>query len=360
MTYSETIKNSFNLINRNWQLVAIQFGMMVINFLGFLIMIGIPLGIAFIIFGLDLTGLAETKDIAGLFSDPANLLSKYSGLIIIVLSSFLFYMVFATTLYLYVMGGSVGVIGRSIIEPSFRFSMKGFFAEAKKIFFPLMWFSLFMGLILIVIVLIFTVIAFVLGLLGGGITAIVSFAKSQDSTLALFLGIFFTMILALIGLIIFFITLAITTYGMAALFFKREGAIKAFTSAVSFLWNNQPSFWLYVLLFSGYIIASFFLMLITFPFKLIPIIGTVVSFPMQIMSYVAQSYFVLIIFAAVFVFYFDAEIKKPEVLSPSTDPAASEVPESPADMNMQLDDISEVQAPQQEETLQEKDAKGQG
>jgi hypothetical protein len=351
MTYSETIKNSFNLINRNWQLVAVQFGMMVINFLGFFIMIGIPLGIAFIIFGLDLTGLAETRDIAGLFKDPANLVSKYLGLIMIVLASFLFYMVFATTLYLYVVGGSIGIIGRSIIEPPFRFGMKEFFAEAKKIFFPLMWFSLFMGLI-------FIGISFVLGLLVGGIAAIVTFAKSQDSTLALFLGIFFTLMLALIGLIIIFITLAVTTYGMAALFFKREGAIKAFNSALSFLWNNQPSFWLYVLLFAGYIAASFLMMMVTFPFKLIPIIGTIISFPLQILSYIVQSYLGLIIFASVFLFYFNSEIKKPEVLSPDPQPPG-EGPEPPVDDNMQSEDISEIQAPLQVVTPPEKDEKEQ-
>jgi hypothetical protein len=45
------------------------------------------------------------------------------------------------------------------------------------------------------------------------------------------------------------------------------------------------------------------------PFKLIPIIGTFISFPMQILSYIAQSYLGLIIFASVFIFYFNAEIK---------------------------------------------------
>lgn len=343
MTFTETIKSSFNIINKNWQLVAIQFGMMVINLLGFFVMIGIPLGIAFVIFGLDLTGLAETRDIAGLFKNPDALFSKYLALILIVLTSFLFYMVIATTLYLYVMGGSVGVIGRSILEPSFRFSMKEFFTEAKKIFFPLMWFSFILGLI-------FMVVAFFLVLLGGGITEIVSFAKSQDSTLALFIGIFFTMILTLIGSIMIFITLAITAYGMAALFFKREKAIKAFNSSVSFLWNNQPSFWLFVLLLAGYISASFLMILITSPFKFIPIIGTVISFPVQIFSYIAQSYIGLIIFAAVFIFYYNVAIKNPEVLLPTTEQVGSEIAEPPADMNMQLEDISEVQDPPQDET----------
>ena len=36
MTYSDAIKNGFRLVNKNWQLVLIQFGMMLVNCIGFL------------------------------------------------------------------------------------------------------------------------------------------------------------------------------------------------------------------------------------------------------------------------------------------------------------------------------------
>src|SRR5574340_882120 len=142
MTYSDAIKGGFRIINRNWQLVAVQAGMMIANCIGFFVVVGIPLGIAFVVFGLDLTGLADTRDIIGIFRDPSALLTKYMGLVLIVLTSILFYIAIVTTVGIFVFGGSAGIIGRAVSDPSRKFSMKLFFAEARKIFFPLTWFSL--------------------------------------------------------------------------------------------------------------------------------------------------------------------------------------------------------------------------
>lgn len=345
MTYTEAIRSGFALVNRRLQLVAVQVGMMVVNCIGFFIMVGIPLGIAFIIFGLDLTGLAEINDIFALFKNPAELLSKYFGLILIVISSLLLYILVATTLGLYVFGGSVGVIGRALLDPYLKFSMRAFFTEAKKIFFPLMWFSFFMGLI-------FMVIAFFLGLFGGGIAAIVSSAKSQDSTLALFLGIFFTLIMALIALSIIFAALAVTIYGIAVLFFKGEGAVRTFKAAVKFLWNDQHAFWLYILILMGYLFASFILMLIVYPIKLIPFVGIIISFPIQILSYVIQSYLGLVIIAVTFNYYFNAEVKKEE---PVSETPAETIDES----STGAEDTSSPQDPAQEEPHPEKGEQGQ-
>jgi hypothetical protein len=338
MTYSQAIKSGFRLINSRWQLIAVQAGMMLLNCIGFFILVGIPLGIAFVIFGLDLTGLAELKDILALLHHPAELFSKYFGLVLIVVTSFLLYVVMATTFGLYVFSGSVGFIGRCILDPSQKFTMRAFFAEAKRLFFPLMWFTLFIGLV-------FIAIAFVLGLFGGGIAAIVSAAKSQDSTLALFLGIFFSLILALIGLSLILGTLASTVYGIAALYFTKKGAIASFRTAARFLWRHQSAFWLYVILFLGYIMASFVVMLVVYPFNLIPIIGTIISFPFQILSYVAQGYLGLVIFAVIFNYYYEAEIREAMTAKAET---AGPAPDITAESSTSSENISMPQGPSQE------------
>src|SRR5574340_260592 len=108
MTYTDAVKSGFRLVNRNWQLVAVQAGMMIANCIG-----------------------------------------------------------------IFVFGGSIGTVGRAVLDSSRKFSMKLFFAEAKRLFFPMMWFSMVMGLV-------FIAIAFFLGLLGGGVAAVVQTAKSQD------------------------------------------------------------------------------------------------------------------------------------------------------------------------------------
>lgn len=88
MIYADAVKSGFRLVNRNWQLVVVQAGMMLANCLGFFVIVGIPLFIAFVVFGLDLTGLAQTRDIMGLLSRPSDLITKYMGLVLIVVVCF--------------------------------------------------------------------------------------------------------------------------------------------------------------------------------------------------------------------------------------------------------------------------------
>ena len=203
-----------------------------------------------------------------------------------------------------------------------------------------MWFSSFMGLV-------FLLIAFILGLFGGGALAIVQSAKGQDSTLALFLGIFFSMVLILVAISIILAAIAVTVYGIAVLFFKTEGAVRSFRDAVTFLWNRQSAFWLYVLLFFAYLVASFILMLFTYPFNLIPIIGTLISFPLQLVSYVVQSYIGLAIIATIFIYYYEADIKKTEPPVETFEPVDSG--KTTGESSSGPEDISDAGVPQQEE-----------
>jgi len=305
MTYTEAIRSGFQTINSRWQLVGVQAGLMLLNCISFFVIVGIPLFIAFVIFGLDLTNLTNPKDFFGMFASPSDFISKYLWIVLAVVTCLMLYLLLVSTLGLFVFGGSAGLIGRSILVPSLGFSMKAFAEEGKKLFFPLMWYSLFVGLV-------FLLIAFVMGLFGGGVAAIVSVAKTQDSTLALFLGIFFSLIVSLIVISIIVAVLAVTVYGIAVLFFKGETPVKAFKAAARFLWNRQDALWLYTILFAGYIACSFMTILVSYPFHLLPIVGTIISFPIQLMSYIVQGYLGLVVLAVTFTYYYESEIKPNE------------------------------------------------
>jgi len=74
---------------------------------------------------------------------------------------------------------------------------------------------------------------------------------------------------------------------------------------VKFLVHYPNGFWLYTVLFIGYLVASFFLGLISYPFTLVPIIGAFFSFPF--MSYLFQTYLGLVIIAIIFSYYYAKE-----------------------------------------------------
>jgi hypothetical protein len=300
MTFVEAIRDGFRLVNRNWQLILIQISMLFISAIGAFIIVGLPLAIAFIIFGIDLTGLTDVRDVLGMLRGPSDILSKYLGLVLIILTSILLYILVVALLGIYVFGGSIGIIGRSLRDNSLKFHMGVFFGEAKRLFLRLLGFTSVIGVISIIAF-------FFLGILGGGIAALVSFAQTQDSTLALFFGIFFSLILFVIALFVILGIVSVALYGMASLFFKDTGPAKSVTEATRYLIRNPNAFWLYAVLSLGYLVAFFMLILLSYPFTLIPVIGTILSFPYQLISYTFQTYLGLMIIAAIFSYYYATE-----------------------------------------------------
>ena len=223
------------------------------------------------------------------------------------------YIVLAATFSIYVFGGSVGVIGKALRDNTLKFSMHIFFSEAKRLFLPMLGFTSVVGVILIAT-------AFVLGVLGGGIVALVSFVKSQDSTLALFLGLFFSLTLIIIALIFLLIILSITMYGAAALSMKGTGPVKSLKEASNYVLKHPRAFWLYSILLGGYVLVSFLLILLSHPFDLIPVdlipavIGTIISLPYKFISYTFQTYIGLAIIATLFTYYYSTEILSESVV----------------------------------------------
>lgn len=314
MKFREAIGSGFRIVNRNWQLVLIQVGAMFASFIGFLILVGIPLAIAFIIFGLDLTELARVDDVFRTLREPAEILSKYFALVVLVLTSLLLYITAVLALGIFLFGGSVGVITRFVRGNAERFEMKTFLAEGRRLFFPLVGFTSLVAVL-------FIIVAFVLGLFGGLISAIVAAAKEQEAALALFLGVFFSLILFVAGLALVLAVLAITVYGSACLAMRGAGPVKSFRESVRYLSSHAGAFSLYCLVFGGYLAVNFMVLGLSYPIGLVPFIGSVIAFFYQFAAYVVQSYTGLVMIAALFSYYHSTaggtEEKETRPVSPS-------------------------------------------
>lgn len=334
MTYSDAIKNGFRLVNKNWQLVLIQFGMMLVNCIGFFVFIGIPLAVAFVIFGLDFTEMTELKNLLGTMKDASEIITKYLGFIIVLAVSFVVYLFVEVSVWLYVFGGSAGMIGRAVRDSANRFNMNTFFSEGKRLFWPLVGFTAITG------------VAFAIGVIGvfaGGIGIIISIAKGYETTLAVVLGIFLSLLLFCIGLALIISSIALTLYGTAAIVLKGTGPWQATKDTIKYLYCNPAALWLYCLVFGGYILATFLLVLIGTPFSLIPIIGAIIAIPYQIFSYALQSYLGLVIVAVIFIYYFSTEVKPSETPDEGTEPVSGN--------STPLPGTSQNQAPEQEPPL---------
>lgn len=349
MKFTEAIKNGIATINRNWQLILVQIGAMFVSFVAFFILVVPPLAIAFIIFGLDLTELLKELSglgsILGSFHRPSEFLSKYFGLVVLVLASILIYLFAVLALGIFVLGGSIGVISRSIKGSAEEFSMKTFFAEGKRLFIPLVGFTTVIGLM-------FIVLAFVLGLFGGLIAAIVSLAREREAILALFLGIFFSSILFLVWLIMILGAFAVTLYGTAAIALDRTGPVKSVQTSCRYLYRHPQAFYLYCIVFGGCIIVSFMLFSMGYPLKSVPLIGPLFAMFFQFTMYISQSYLGLATLATIFWYYVKTSIEMGEGGIPEGAPTSEDSrPEK---------DISDSPAHGQEDAPPEKETREQG
>lgn len=357
MTYTEALKKGFEVVNKNWQLVLLQAGMMFVSFIGFLIIVGIPLAIAFIIFGLDLTGLSHLDDFLSAFKNPTEIISRYFWLVLFVLSSLLFYIIIIVVMGIFLLGGAIGVINRSARDASERFNLRKFLNEAKRLFFPFTWFT-------VLIVLIFIILAFILGLFGGAIAAIVSLAKEQAAILALFIGLFFSAIMFVIGLALILAALSVIIYGIVIMLARGFGPLTSIKEAVRYLYKNPKALYLYCIVFGGYLVLSFFIIAIGYPLKFIPFIGPLLTLAYQAGIYILQSYLGLVVLATIFSYYYSdlADLSNSRSLTDKLKDSPAEAPipgqEQPTSGSSTPEtDISGPQAPGQAETPQEKELK---
>lgn len=298
MSYIASIKEGINTVHRNWQLIIIQFASLLLSCIAFFVVVGIPIAFAFIMLGLDLTEILRFKDFISAFKGSADLLNKYFGIAIIIILSLFLYLAFIVILWIFTFSGTIGTLKNSIMSIDYRFSLKSFFTEGKRFFFPAFFFSATVGII-------FIILAFMLGLLGSAASAITEIAKTQEATLALFLSIFFSLILISAGVFLIIVTLSTAVYGIAYLTFNTSRQpCETLKGTVKYLYSAPSSIGFYVILLFGYIAAGFLITLISFPFTLIPIIGPILSMPYQVVAYILQGYVTLIMLSSVFHYYY--------------------------------------------------------
>ena len=282
----ECIKEGFRITNKNWQVVLLQVIVLVINFVGFFLFIGIPIVLAIASLGMD---IAYTKDIlSGLFENPAELFSKYLGLAILIFTSFTFYLILASVLILYAFAGMLGVLSKAALNKEYKFSFHSFFEEAKRFFSPLLWLFSFAILIVIVIFIVFGVLAGIL----------ISFSETLPPV-----SLFITYFLGLLGIAIGFASAILSAYAAIVLVVEKGKVISAFKNALNFIKHKPFAFLFYIILIVGIIAVNIVLITLGISFSAVPVIGILAAVLFQIMINIVQSYLIVVMWGSLVVFY---------------------------------------------------------
>ncbi|MBI5026889.1 MAG: hypothetical protein HZC12_09260 [Nitrospirae bacterium] len=303
MVIFELIKDGFRLTHKNWQVILVQIAFMIVSCIGFFIFVGLPLAIAFVYFGID---LVQVKDFLQMFRSPAEILSRYFGLVIFILTAFILYLGIVSALSIFTFGGTLGVLRNSVLDSQYKFSLSSFFQEGKKLFFPITGFAIVASAGLVVVF-------FIFGVFGGCGFSIISAYREKETFIAVFTGTFFALLLIACGLVIVLGALALVFYSVMALVVERIGPLKAFKKGFTFIKENPKAFIFYAVLIMGYMSANFLLMFLVYPLSLIPAIGPIIGFPFHLVSYILQSYLWIVIMSSLLIFYMWINAKKEAV-----------------------------------------------
>lgn len=298
MTHISAIKEGINTVNKNWHLLVVQLVTLVLSGMSFFIIVGMPIAIAFILFGLDLTEILRLKDLVSVFRGSAELLNKYFAMALIILFSLLIYLSFVLVVWVYALGGTIAILAGSILKEIDKFSLKIFFSEGKRLFFSLAMFSSFIGFL-------FIAIAFFLGLLVGGASSVIDIAKSYEATLGLFISFFCSLLLMSAGIALILPTLSVAAYGVAHIAFYKSRFLTAIKEAAKYLYSRPSAVGFYTVLLFGYMVIGFIVILIGAPLTFIPLIGPLLALPYQLIIYIVQGYLSLVMLASIFHYYKD-------------------------------------------------------
>lgn len=286
----ESIKEGFRITHKNWQIILLKIAVGIINLVGFFLFVGIPIAIGIFSLGMD---VAQAKDILpGILNNPAEILSKYLRLAILIFITSIIYLTAASVLILYVFGGTLGVLRNAAINEQYRFGFSSFFGEAKKVFFPLLW---LFSIALLVIIGILTVFGVLAGIL-------ISMIRVYSDTVTAY-SIFATYFFGLLGITFVLAGIIFTAYAAIVLVVENSKVMASFKNTWNFMKNKPMAFVFYIILFIGIIAANFVLIALGVSFSTAPVVSYLFIIPYRLISYVVQSYLGVVMWGALLVFY---------------------------------------------------------
>jgi len=286
----ECIKEGFHLANRNYQLVFLRIIVAIINFISLLFFLGLPILAAVAYMGFDLSHAVDL--LPDLMENPFNLLSKYLGLVFLIGMSFIFYLMFASTIILYSLGGTLGVLRNSAVNMQYRFSPASFFREANNVFSRLFWLVSILSLIFIVL--------FIAIILSAGVTA--GFMQGfswAETTLEVFLSSFVFLSTIIFGIIIFFSWLIFTVYSFLCLVIEGKGSADTIKNTFNHLKKTPQAFLFFFILFAGAVAINLVFFIIMIPLGMLPL----VDIALYLVNVVFQNYLAIVVWSALTVYY---------------------------------------------------------
>ncbi|MBF0536697.1 MAG: hypothetical protein HQL03_00415 [Nitrospirae bacterium] len=280
-------------MNKNWAVVAIQLVVVFVTMTGLVVLIAIPLVLAAVVFGSNLTEIVNNFSMEYL----ARLITARHLTIAIVIALVLtIYIIAMFLLLFFIYGASCGLLGRSVREPEHGFTLKGFYVEGKRMFFPLLGFNVVIGLIAVTE-------SVVIALCYLFILSLRDMANAGSTPVGNFIDIFSALITLTVLFFLLTGTLSVNVYGTAILALRGGGVFSALRGSVLLIINRPSAYWFYIICIVGFVVCSLVMVILVAIISMIPLVGKLLAIPLQLLIQVAQSYMGLLAISSVFSYY---------------------------------------------------------
>jgi len=296
MSHLSSISEGARHVHRSWQLLLMPLLMSFLNLAALVVFVVVPLVIALVVAGFDASELAGIEDLMNKATHPLDFVLDYLGVVLVLAAGVLVYSLVALSLWIFVLGGSAGVLGKSVQGPYGGFDMKLFFAEGRRLFSPLAWYTTLAGLAFVGL----AVVLLALAVLGG---ATVKLLGLEGAGLGLFFKVFIILSFSAAAVVLAGGSFVVAVQGLAPLVLKGSGAAKSIGEAVDYLGRTPGALCRMGALTALYFGVQAVLLIAGYPLQLIPVVGFILYLPYQLFSTVAQGYVCLVLLATIFVDY---------------------------------------------------------
>ncbi len=290
----ECIKEGFYLANKNLQLVLIRIIASLINLVSMIIFLGVPLLMAMKYLEIDMAGAQDMY--LTILQNPFDFISRYLALILLSLVSLTGHLLFASILFLYVLGGSLGVLRTAAANLYYRFSLSEFFREAGKNFFPLMW-------LVSTVLAVLTVLVVVCLIIGGVVFSVVHTSSGAGTTAEVFFHSFLSMSALVFGVLILVAASVFYLYSIVVSVYEKTGTADSMKRAYRFLTSRPAGALHCIVLFAGAIALQTGILFLKVPFQIMPIMGALFIIAVALFSAVFQSYITVVVWASLLAYY---------------------------------------------------------
>lgn len=294
MNFFACINNGLKTVHKNYQLLFIHFLFLFISFFGLFFILSFPLGVLFIIFGIDLTDILK-ESFFDMVLSSINLMKKFLIFAVIFLFCLFIYVILVFGLWVYIFSGTAGIMSQ-FLQKGITFNSKDFRRFGKEFFWKVAFFTVFSALI-------FIVFTFIFGFIGEVSSKITGFLNHYSHTVSVFFNVFSYLTILLASIFVFILWITYTLFGFYGIFIKNFGVKETIKETRRILMLYPQAIGRAALLFIIYILMFGVILSFVPLLAVIPHIGSFLAAVYQFITQFAHIYVSMVVFASFLSYY---------------------------------------------------------